>query len=104
MCTVTRTDPRGRALPVRSVLFHFRSDPIAADVAPRALDSPPDSACLETFITFTHEGRRPFKPSIRGSRHKEPSDTRLGYQGQGTGLSRNAAKPAKQDQAAKLNE
>lgn len=35
---------------------------------------------------------------------KEPTDSRLRHQGRGTGLSRNAAKPAKQDQAAKLDE
>src|SRR5215472_1725059 len=35
---------------------------------------------------------------------KEPTDSRLGHQGRGTGLFRNAAKPAKQDQATKLNE
>jgi hypothetical protein len=35
---------------------------------------------------------------------KEPTDSHLGHQGRGTGLSRNAAKPAKQDQAARLNE
>src|SRR5215469_3962552 len=32
---------------------------------------------------------------------KEPTDSRLGHQGRGTGLFRNAAKPAKQDQATK---
>src|SRR6516164_245044 len=35
---------------------------------------------------------------------KDPTDTRLGHKGRGTRLSRNATKPAKQDQAAKLNE